>query len=225
MKMIITEVPHLFFGNYFCILRKRHSAFVCISKNACTFLKSVAIYNHTGLMPEEEIRIHDTVGYSPYNGYLIPVSSMQDYERLHGPLLKFAVWRDPVQRLLSAYAWFILGKNRNRYFQWLDLYADSGFDRFLEFVSFELGKSVPENQDEHIRRQCDYYEGKQVDVIVPLERLDTFLACNQLPVLRKQNQSSRRHLSLTDEQRETIRGLYARDYQFMEDNRHLAYEG
>ena len=127
--------------------------------------------------------------------------------------------------MLSAYAWFILEKNRNRYFQWLDLYADSGFDRFLEFVSFELGKSVPENQDEHIRRQCDYYEGKQVDVIVPLERLDTFLACNQLPVLRKQNQSSRRHLSLTDEQRETIRGLYARDYQFMEDNRHLAYEG
>ena len=222
--MKLNESYRLFFGNYFCILKERQAAFVCISKNACTFLKSVAIYNKTGLLLEEENRIHDSVGYSPGNGYLIPVSAMQDYEHSCGPLLKFAVWRDPVQRLLSVYVWFIVEKNRNRYFQWLDLYADNGFDRFLEFVSFELGKSAPENQDEHIRHQCDYYEGGQVDVIVPLDRLCSFLACNQLPVLRKQNQSGSRNFLITEKQRETIRTLYARDYQFFIAHRHLLFE-
>ena len=193
--MKLNESYRLFFGNYFCILKERQAAFVCISKNACTFLKSVAT-----------------------------VSAMQDYEHSCGPLLKFAVWRDPVQRLLSVYVWFIVEKNRNRYFQWLDLYADNDFDRFLEFVSFELGKSAPENQDEHIRHQCDYYEGGQVDVIVPLDRLCSFLACNQLPVLRKQNQSGSRNFLITEKQRETIRTLYARDYQFFIAHRHLLFE-
>ena len=222
MKVHVT--PKMFFGNYFCILKERHSAFVCISKNGCTFLKSISIYNKTGLLIEEERQIHDYVGYSPSNGFLIPVESMPAYEKENGTVLKFAVWRDPVERLISTYKWFILEGNWNHYFHRLDLYKDNDFNRFLEFVKFELGKSTPENQDEHIRKQCAYYIPDHIDVIVPMKRLDVFLAHNQLPVLKKQTQSGKYHFSITTEQTEMIRILYNDDYKFIENNKHLLFE-
>lgn len=70
---------------------------------------------------------------------------MPAYEVENGTVLKFAVWRNPVERLISTYKWFILEKNWNHYFHMLDLYKDNDFDRFLEFVKFELGKSISKN--------------------------------------------------------------------------------
>lgn len=212
-----------FFPNYYCILKERHSAFVCISKNGCTFLKSISIYNKTGLLLEEEKQIHDYIGYSPSEGFLIPIESMPAYERENGTLLKFAVWRNPVDRLISTYKWFLLDKNWNSYFQRLGLYEDNDFDRFLEFTKFEVGKSERENQDEHIRKQCDYYVPENIDMIVPIEKLDIFLAYNQLPVLKKQNQSGKHCFSITNEHTETIRFLYMDDYKFIENNKHLLF--
>lgn len=44
------------------------------------------------------------------------------------------------------------------------------------------------------------YIPNNIDMIVPIERLDVFLAHNQLSVLRKQNQSGKHRFSLTTEQ-------------------------
>lgn len=208
-----------FFRNFFCIIKERQAAFVCISKNACTFLKAIAIYNKTGLRLGKEWDIHQTIGFTPDYGYLVPVNEMPAYEKSHGSLLKFAVWRDPVERLVSAYKWFILSGEYRVYFKWLNLYQDCSFDRFIDFVAFELGKSEPENQDEHIRRQSDYYSAEEVDVIVPLEKLDIFLLHNRLPVLRQQNVTANKRFAATDQQKERIRNLYEQDYRFMETNR------
>lgn len=89
-------------------------------------------------------------------------------------MIKFAVWRDPVERLVSCYKFFCLEKENRYYFRYLDLYGDNSFDRFMEFVRFELGKTNPLYQDEHIRRQSDYYSPEDVDYIVPIKFLNRF---------------------------------------------------
>lgn len=213
------QTQSCFFRNFFCIIKERQAAFVCISKNACTSLKAIAIYHKTGLRIRNELEIHQTIGFEPDKGYLIPVSEMPTYEKLHGPLLKFAVWRDPVERLVSAYKWFILSGEYRVYFKWVNLYQDCSFDRFIDFATFELGKSYPENQDEHIRKQSDYYSAEEVDVIVPLEKLDIFLLHNRLPVLQQQNVTANKQFVPTDQQKERIRNLYEQDYRFMRTNR------
>lgn len=209
----------MFFRNFFCIIKERQAAFVCISKNACTSLKAIAIYHKIGLRLGKERDIHQTVGFTPDNGFLVMVGEMPAYEKSHGQLLKFAVWRDPIERLVSAYKWFILAGENRVYFKWVNLYQNCSFDRFIDFAAFELGKSDPENQDEHIRRQSDYYRAEDVDVIVPLEKLDTFLLHNRLLVLQQLNETADRRFDATDRQKERIRALYEQDYRFMEANR------
>lgn len=102
-----------------------------------------------------------------------------------GPLLKFAVWRDPIERLVSNYKYFCLEGVYRRYFELVGLYKDTSFERFMEFVRFELGKSDPLFQDEHIRKQSDYYNKEDVDYIVPLNKLNLFLGEHGIPLVKK----------------------------------------
>lgn len=67
---------------------------------------------------------------------------MSGYEREHKSYLKVAVWRDPVERLISAYKYFILERTFNRYMYMCNLYQDHSFERFLSFVEFELGRQI-----------------------------------------------------------------------------------
>ena len=156
------EIPRIlysspFMGNYFCEIAHYNMAFVAIAKNAVTYLKSLAIYAKTGTVVSDKEEIHEVVGYSSMNGYLYPVKQL-DGEWGNG-IMKFAVWRDPVERLVSCYKNFCLEYHhqQRRYFEYLDLCREPSFDRFMEFVRFELRKSDPLYQDEHIRRQSDYY--------------------------------------------------------------------
>lgn len=212
-----------FFGNYFCILKERHSAFVCISKNGCTSLKRISLYNMNGNLLSDEQQIHDAIGYSSYSKFLVPVEMMPDYENRNGKLLKFAVWRDPVERLVSTYKWFILEKNFNPYFQWLDFYNGCSFERFLSFVDFELSKVNPYNQDEHIRKQSNYYKSNDVDVIVPIDKLDVFLSQINLPVFGALNNSISNMFAVPKEQIDMIHKLYEQDYWFIKENNDILF--
>lgn len=206
-----------FFQNYFCLIEKHKVAFVCISKNASTYLKNIAIYTKEGDKELSENAIQTRVGYSPQNGYLVPISKMSDYEEKYGNLLKFAVWRDPVERLISSYKWFMQEGNWRVYFNWLSLYEDNSFDRFLEFVEFELGKSNPMMQDEHIRKQSDYYKVLDVDYIIRISELNHFLIQNGIPTLEIQNNQTRKSkVEVTSEQINRIKELYKDDYSLPE---------
>lgn len=205
-----------FFQNYFCLIEKYQVAFVCISKNASTYLKNISIYTKEGDMQLSENEIHNRVGYSPQNGYLIPVSEISRYEDTYGKLLKFAVWRDPVERLISSYKWFLLEKNWRVYFNWLSLYEDKSFERFLTFVEFELGKSNPKMQDEHIRRQVDYYNVLDVDYIIHIDELNDFLVQNGIPILdNKNNQTRKDKVVITPSQINKIKKMYRDDYSLL----------
>lgn len=214
-----------FFQNYFCLIEKHKAAFVCISKNASTYLKNIAIYAKEGDKDLSENEIHTRVGYSPRNGYLIPVLKMLDYEEKYGKLLKFAVWRDPVERLVSNYKWFLQEENWRVYFNWLSLYEDNSFERFLEFVEFELGKSDPTMQDEHIRKQADYYKALDVDCIVRMSELNHFLIQSGIPTLKKQNNQTRKSkIEVTPEQINRIKELYKDDYSLLEHVNAVTFE-
>lgn len=144
---------------------------------------------------------------------------MPEYERTHGKLLKFAVYRDPVERFISSYKHIILespkDQKSHRYFNYLDLYNDNSFERFVEFAEFELQKGDVEFQDQHIRRQSDYYKPEYVDYIVPLEKLNLFLSEKGIPTASSEKvnaTSSSTPKGITQDLIDKIRTLYRADY-------------
>ena len=201
-----------FMGNYFCLIRKHKLAFVAISKNAVTYLKNLAVYMETGVLPSG-MNCHAIVGYKESDTYLCAIDRMKEVEKQLGVFTKFAVWRDPVERLVSCYKLYCLEREPRAYFHFLNLDYDIGFDRFMQFVEFELGKKDPVYQDEHIRRQCDYYRPDQVDYIVPLEKVRDFL--QERGVKQPEQKANATHTSfrLNDEAHiRRIRELYNDDY-------------
>lgn len=108
-----------FIGNYYCPIDKTGLAFVVIAKNCVTFLKQLAIYYKTGSVIYTESQIHDVLGYREKSGYLISFDNMEQFEIDNGKLLKFAVWRDPVERLVSTYKFFCLEREYREYFRYL----------------------------------------------------------------------------------------------------------
>lgn len=117
-------------GNYFCIIEKYRTAFVVISKNAVTTLKNIAVYAKLGDIPDNEtvLTIIYNIGYTPKNGFLIPISEMPAYEAKHGKYLKFTVWLNSVDGLVSVYCCFVLQHAKIYYFLYLGLYQDTSFE-------------------------------------------------------------------------------------------------
>lgn len=202
----------LFLAKYFCEIDNYNLAFVAISKNAITYLQSIAIYAKTGYILREEDRVHETIGGDPRNGFLSPYNT---YKQTRGKeVIKFAVWRDPVERLVSCYKYFCLERWYRYYFHYLDLYREPSFDHFMQFVRFELGKSNPLFQDEHIRRQTDFYTPADVDFIVPIKKLDAFLQSYNVPIGHAVKNSTHIDFKLDNEEYiHEIRELYKADYE------------
>lgn len=151
--------------------------------------------------------------------YLIPVSEMPEYEKANGKLMKFAVHRDPVGRFISCYKFFIsevhLRRKRRKYFEYLDLYNDTSFERFVQFAEFELSKSNIENQDAHFRRQSDFYKPEDVDYIVPMEKLSLFLEEKGIPTATTTKANATQPSvpeDVTPELIDRIKKLYSADY-------------
>lgn len=202
-----------FLANYFCLMESYHMAFVIIAKNASSHLRNVLASSLYGFYPNQG-GAHSLVGYDDASPYLCPVSKMQEKEKESGKMVKFAVWRDPVERLVSCYKHFCLEKANRFYFRYLALYEDNSFDRFMEFVRFELGKKNPLSQDEHIRRQSDYYRSEDVDYIVPIYKLNQFMEEHGVPVLKKSANETSVGFRLTDRNHiEEIKELYKADYK------------
>ena len=138
---------------------------------------------------------------------------MKEREALKGKMIKFAVWRDPVERLVSCYKFFCLERENRVYFRYLSLYEDNSFERFMEFVRFELKKSNPLYQDEHIRKQSDYYSIEDVDYIIPIKQLNNFLDRYNIPIAENYANKTTIDFVLNDESYiNEIKDLYQADY-------------
>lgn len=212
MRLTSVNYPTPYLGKYFCEIDNYNLAFVAISKNAITYLQSLAIYAKTGYIMHDENRTHDWIGGCAKSGFLSPYES---YKHTRGKdVIKFAVWRDPVERLVSCYKYFCLEKWYRHYFHFLDLYREPTFDHFMQFVRFELNKNCIILQDEHIRRQSDFYSPEDVDFIVPIKKLDTFLLSYNVPIEYGLKNSTHTDFCLESEEIiNEIHELYKVDYE------------
>lgn len=207
------KLPSLFLGNFFCLIPNTNAAFVIIAKNGCAFLKKVAIYNNTNEWVTTE-EAHSIVGFSIKSNYLVPVSKMKQYEEKNGKLMKFAVWRDPVVRVTSAYKFFCLEREYRTYFHYLGINESISFERFKDFLVFEWHKKPAINQDEHVRRQVDYYKPRDVDHIIPIENLYSFLENNNIKFKKEQtNKTNVAFEIVNEEDLKNIKEHYKADYK------------
>lgn len=199
-----------FMQNFYCHI-KDNIYWIVISRNACTSLKNISLREHLGYYPEDIDRTHAIIGNSE-NLFL------KSLEHLPTDSLKFAVYRDPVDRLISVYKHFCIDNAKRWYFDALDLRGVS-FDRFMEFVRFELSKINPLMQDEHIRRQSDYYLPSHIDVLVQLCDLDKYLSYLGIPplLIRSNNSNAVAPPMVSDNLVLEIKELYWRDYQILHD--------
>lgn len=125
----------------------------------------------------------------------------------------FSVYRDPVERLVSFYTNKVIDENHNDWLVSLGMMSCS-FDEVLSAVESSLTNDSPFMQDQHIRRQVDTYPVVDIDIIVPLEHLDDFLRENGITPPH-QNVSKGEKPTLTQEQEERIKKLYAADYELL----------
>lgn len=211
------QIESPFFGNYICLIPNTNFSFVAVAKNASSFLKKVSIYNKTGewfINPENEMEPHNIIGFSPDESeYLFPVdSNLKNDENL--PIKKFAVWRDPVERMESLYQLFCIEREFRGYFWQLGLYENSSFEHFYKFVQFEYTKfNNPLYVDEHIRRQADYYKSSDIDDVVHIKDLEKYLKQNEIGYVSEKSNKTQGSYKIKDEGIiSEIKQIYAPDY-------------
>jgi hypothetical protein len=196
---------NLMMGNFYLLCDRRKWAAVCISKNACTSLKRAVLENAGIAVPTKE-DIHDSIGYTSGSSFLRPVASGKP-----DGFTSFAVWRDPVERFLSAYVHFAIDRAQHRSLP--DFLAYSELDVWIDHAEATLDLD-PLDQDEHLRRQSDYFGTGDVDWIVPMRLLGRWFEDQGWGVLSKVNASSCIYPA-TRGQVARLRGLYAPDYALM----------
>jgi hypothetical protein len=205
----------------FLLCNSKKFMFVVIAKNASTTLKRLIYsldYPDAGPISDTE-ETHEYFGYSYDNKVRIPLTESSKYSSSR--YLRFAIYRDPVERFLSVYYDKVSplrspGKPVRKYF------AENGvinadIDKFLAFTERELQKENWLLQDEHLRCQSSFYEPSSVDFIVPLERLNSFLNEHLgIKGSRYFNKSSySASTSLHVKQKEILEYLYRDDYELV----------
>jgi glycosyltransferase involved in cell wall biosynthesis len=191
----------------FFVCHSQKFMFINISKCATTYLKSLLIEFDYHIA--DAVQVHNFLGYQYNNRVRIRLMEADQFPGF----VKFAVYRDPVERFQSLYAQKILNnKNPDRYFVKKHL-INSSVNHVLKFIEKELKKPV-DRQDNHIRPQSLYYHPHQLDFIVPIEKLALFLQekFGIKPRLWR-NTSHSEGIDLTDEQSNRIKDLYEADYE------------
>jgi hypothetical protein len=205
-------MPNLFF-----VCASRRFLFLSISKNACTTLKHLCYELDTGgpFACSDPWEIHDHFGYAPSPGRVIDQRDLAQLVALSDHT-RFAVYRDPVERLLSAYADKIPpGSVGADYFVKRGM-VGMALDPFLDVVEQVVSLRDPLLMDEHLRPQHLCFSPGDVEFVVPIEHLTHFLE-QRFGVMPKRrfNAGRTKPPEISDRQRDRIRELYRRDYEIV----------
>ncbi|MEE4219028.1 MAG: glycosyltransferase [Xanthomonadales bacterium] len=201
-------MPNLFF-----LCHKHRFMYLGISKNASTSLKQHMWWEENeGRLEDQPGAIHRYWGWKPVRGRTIDREDSQQLA-LYPDYVKFAVYRDPVSRFLSAYHNRLLFPDFAHPFFAGKRLAGMGLDQFIRVTESVLKIENHLHIDEHLRPQAWCYEPVDVDFIVPIEQLDAFLL-NQFGIVRraKTNQTVLPRIPVTEQQRRKIAELYRVDY-------------
>jgi Sulfotransferase family len=205
-------MPNLFF-----VCESRRFLFLSISKNACTTLKHLSYELDTGhpFACGDPWEIHDHLGYAPIPGRVIDRRDRAQLAKLAG-YTRFTVYRDPVERLLSAYADKVPPGSVGADFFVKRGLIGMALDPFLDVVEQVLSLQDPLLMDEHLRPQHLCFEPADVEFVVPIEHLTRFLAQRfGVAPTRRFNAGRAKPPEASPRQRARIRELYHRDYQIV----------
>jgi len=189
--------------------------FICLSKNGVTSLKKLVAKLDDDEEPKD-LAIHDHFGFKNDGEKRLRIQDIN--KESFDSFIKFAVYRDPVKRLVSLYSDKISPfRNKEnidrRYFESVDL-LDAKFSSFFSFVKREL-KKEPAFQDEHIRRQSSNYRPEDVDYIVPIKHLNGFMKdVVKIQMPRKENKSNPTEIPKRFVSK--IKKLYQDDYKILD---------
>lgn len=201
--------PDLFF-----VCSSRKFLFLAIAKNASTTMKNLIFELNEGrkFQSTNGSTVHDALGYAPVPGRVIDrrdraqLAAFSDYTR-------FVVYRDPVERLMSTYNDKATANTvPHRFFQEHGLIGLE-LDPFLVAVKDILEQDDPLLIDEHLRPQYLSYSPADVDFVVTIEQLNSFL-WERFGIRHRDrhNAGSSDRIRPNDTQQRFIRSLYRNDY-------------
>lgn len=153
---------------------KNNLYFLSIAKNACSTLKYLAYnINNDVIYNEHYDNLHNIV--RPWGcNYCWNLESFIKPENS----IVFTIYRDPVERFLSAY--INMKKGGMKYTNYIiqQFNGNKTFDDFLDYAKYEfinIDKDHYYDFDEHFRPQSFYYNYDDIDYLVKIEDLDSFL--------------------------------------------------
>ena len=211
--------PDLFF-----VCNSHKFLFLAIAKNASTTMKNLIFELDEGreFRSTDGSGVHDALGYAPVPGRVIDrrdraqLAAFSDFTR-------FVVYRDPVERLMSTYNDKVTASAEpHRFFQEHGL-TGLGLDPFLVAVEEILEQHDPLLIDEHLRPQYLSYSPTDVDFIVTIEELNSFL-WERFGIRQRgqHNAGSPDRIHPSDSQQRCIRSLYRNDYSIRSNLSHVA---
>jgi len=185
--------------SYMVVCNSKRFMFVRVFKNASSFLRDLAYRNDQISWEEGEVQKKISFRRSRSQEY-------KDY-------IKFAVYRDPVERFLSLYKNKILGHNKD----FEERYKEDGIKNcdlktFICFTKKELKNKMV--CDPHLLPQYLLYKRSDVDYIVPINKLNLFierkLKCNADLRL---NRTDNIFLKISERDFNEIKKIYSEDYK------------
>ncbi|MDH4021062.1 MAG: sulfotransferase family 2 domain-containing protein [Xanthomonadales bacterium] len=201
-------MPELFF-----LCHKHKFMFLGIANNGSTTLKQI-IYREEFDVDSQDVpvEIHKFWGWKPNADRAIEKFKAKNSEAYSG-YTRFAIYRDPVSRFLSAYQNRVLFTRVPHEFYVKNRLEGMALDHFIDVAATILKINNPLHIDEHLRPQAWQYSPEDVDYIVPLESMSDFLeskfGIEPAPV---QNKTRLPRIAASEQQLERIREIYACDY-------------
>jgi len=182
-----------------------------VPRCGCTTLKTIAAEDHF-VLTEDVINIHEFLGYDNVtsNGIIQPYTTPVD-------LFTFAVWRNPIDRAISR--WRSFTQDEDNAPKSFSAFKMTGFTEYAKGIKEMMLKYGSTNIDVHVRRQCDFYNMRDIDLLVPLPLLNKFLlerfGYMPMPKLTS-SKAIRTHNQITEEGKNIINKIYSKDLELPE---------
>ncbi len=201
-------MPNLFF-----ISHRYRLMFAGVSKNGSTSLKKILYKEEFGHDANEEGKgVHEAWGWRATPGKSVHIRDAEGIAK-YPDYRRFAVWRDPVSRFLSAYHNRVLFAEFEHPFYLRKRLEGMGLEQFINVAETVLKIDNPEHIDEHLRPQAWVYGPADVHDIVPIQHFNHYLNSEfGIQVPPPLNKTTLPRLEVREDQLERIRSLYAMDY-------------
>lgn len=182
--------------------------FVNISKNASSYLKNISNKDKNINIPYNNITYFHIKSMMANNGEEFNEETKTDDKFI------FAVYRDPIERLLSFYYDAKFG-----HIKYERGYKINNIKDLISFVKEQFKNNNIYDIDEHIRKQSDILALNKIDLIVKIDDLDNFINLvfgenKNFPHINQTNYNQN-DIIIDNPDKEFLYNLYKDDYEIL----------